>query len=101
VKAGGATYAKYCAACHGDQGATRGSNFPDLTRTPLLQSQEGFDMVVLKGIKSSRGMASFAPALKPDDTKALRAYIIERANEVKKQMAAAPPGGPAVSQPHQ
>jgi len=57
-------------------------------------------MVVLKGIKSSRGMASFASALKPDDTKALRAYIIDRANEVKKAMAAAP-GGPAVSQPHQ
>ena len=31
-----------------------------------------------------------------------RAYIIERANEVKKEMAAAgPPGAPGVSQPHQ
>jgi len=102
VKAGSETYAKYCSACHGDRGATRGSNFPDLTRTPLLHSQEGFDMVVLKGIKSSKGMASFAPALKPEDTKAIRAYIIERANEVKKEMAAAgPPGAPGVSQPHQ
>src|SRR5262249_44338746 len=79
ISAGGETYAKYCAACHGDRGATRGANFPDLTRSPLLNSQEGFDMVVLKGIKSSKGMASFASALKPDDTKAIRAYVIDRA----------------------
>jgi mono/diheme cytochrome c family protein len=102
VKTGGETFAKYCAACHGDKGATRGSNFPDLTRTPLLHSQEGFDAVVLKGILSTRGMASFSPALQPDDTKAIRAYIIDRANETKKLLAAAPPpGAPAVSQPHQ
>jgi len=101
VKAGEQTYAKYCAACHGDRGATRGSNFPDLTRTPLLHSQEGFDMVVLKGIKSQRGMASFASALKPEDTRNLRAYIIDRANDAKKALAAAPPGAPGVSQPHQ
>ena len=99
VKKGEETYAKYCAACHGDRGATRGANFPDLTRTPLLHSQEGFDLVVLKGIKSAQGMASFASALKPEDTQALRAYIIDRANQVKKQQAAM--AGPGVSQPHQ
>jgi mono/diheme cytochrome c family protein len=102
IKTGGDLYARNCAACHGDRGATRGANFPDLTRTPLLNSQEGFDAVVLKGILSSRGMASFAPGLHPDDTKALRAYIIDRAHEAKKALAAAPPPpGPAVSQPHQ
>jgi quinohemoprotein ethanol dehydrogenase len=101
VKTGGELYARNCAACHGDRGATRGANFPDLTRTPLLHSQEGFDAVVLKGILASRGMASFAPGLKPDDTKALRAYIIDRANDAKKALAAAPPPGPAVTQPHQ
>ena len=102
IKTGGETYAKFCAACHGDRGATRGANFPDLTRSPLLHSQEAFDAVVLKGIRSSRGMASFASTLKPQDTEALRAYIIDRANETKKALAAAPPpGAPAVSQPHQ
>jgi quinohemoprotein ethanol dehydrogenase len=102
IATGEATFAKYCAACHGDKGATRGSNFPDLTRTPLLHSQEGFDAVVLKGILSARGMASFSPALQPEDTKAIRAYIIDRANQTKKALAAAPPpAGPAVSQPHQ
>jgi quinohemoprotein ethanol dehydrogenase len=99
IKKGEATYSKFCAACHGDRGATRGSNFPDLTRTPLLHSQEGFDLVVLKGIKSSQGMASFASALTPQDTQALRAYIIDRANDAKKQAAAM--AAPGVSQPHQ
>jgi alcohol dehydrogenase (cytochrome c)/quinohemoprotein ethanol dehydrogenase len=102
IKTGEQTYAKFCAACHGDRGATRGANFPDLTRSPLLNSQEAFDAVVLKGIRSTRGMASFASELQPEDTQALRAYIIDRANEVKKALAAAPPpGAPGVSQPHQ
>jgi quinohemoprotein ethanol dehydrogenase len=97
VRKGGELYSKNCAACHGDQGQTRGSNFPDLTRTPLLNSQAGFDQVVLKGILSQRGMASFAEALKPADTEAIRAYIVARANFLKKnpaldQFAAPPPG---------
>jgi quinohemoprotein ethanol dehydrogenase len=101
VKAGSDKYSEFCAQCHGDRGQTRGANFPDLTRTPLLHAQEGFDAVVLKGILQTRGMASFASALKPDDTKAIRAYLIDRANEAKKALAALPPGGPGVSQPHQ
>jgi alcohol dehydrogenase (cytochrome c)/quinohemoprotein ethanol dehydrogenase len=101
VKAGGERYAQYCAACHGDRGQTRGGNFPDLTRTPLLHSQEGFDAVVLKGVLSERGMASFASALKPEDAKVIRAYMIDRANDLKKALAAASPGAPGVTQPHQ
>jgi mono/diheme cytochrome c family protein len=99
VKAGSDRYSQYCAACHGDHGQTRGANFPDLTRTPLLHSQDGFDAVVLKGILSERGMASFASALQPDDTKAIRAYIINLANDAKRALAAVPP--PGVTQPHQ
>ncbi len=100
VQTGSERYASYCAACHGDRGQTRGANFPDLTRTPLLNSQAGFDQVVLKGVLSERGMASFAEALKPADTAALRAYIIARANELKKNP---PPNpfGPPPAQPHQ
>jgi quinohemoprotein ethanol dehydrogenase len=101
VKTGSQRYAQYCAACHGDQGATRGANFPDLTRTPLLHSQEGFDQVVLQGVRAQRGMASFAEALKPEDTKAIRAYIIARANDIKKHPTPAFGGPPPPSQPHQ
>jgi len=88
VRTGEATYGKFCSQCHGDNGQTRGATFPNLTRTPLLHSQEGFDNVVLKGVLAERGMASFADSLKPEDTQALRAYLVARANELKN----APPG---------
>jgi hypothetical protein len=42
-------------------------------------------------VRSEKGMASFANALKPEDTVALRAYLTQRANELKN---APPPGGP-------
>ena len=100
IKTGSEKYSQYCAACHGDRGQTRGASFPDLTRTPLLHTQEGFDQIVLKGVLSDKGMASFAAALQPADTQAIRAFIIDRANEVKKS----PPPGfgpPPPPQPHQ
>ncbi len=100
VQAGEERYSHFCAACHGENGQTRGSNFPDLTRTPLLYTQEGFDQVVLKGVLAERGMDSFASVLKPADTEAIRAYIIARANDLKKHP---PPafGGSAPKQQHQ
>ena len=102
VKTGLDDYGKYCAACHGDRGQTRGANFPDLTRTPLLHSQEGFDDVVLKGVRSEKGMASFANALKPEDTVAIRAYLTDRANELKNAPApGAPPPGPRTGNQHE
>ncbi len=97
VDAGRAAYSHYCAACHGENGQTRGASFPDLTRTPLLYTQEGFDQVVLKGVLSDKGMASFAVALKPADTQAIRAYIIARANELKSMPQFGPGPGAAES----
>ena len=83
VALGRARYSRYCAACHGENGQTRGAYFPDLTRTPLLYTQQGFDQVVLRGVLSQRGMVSFASALTPADTAAIRAFIIARANAMK------------------
>lgn len=83
VEAGSGHYSQYCAACHGENGQTRGSIFPNLLLSQMLHSQEGFDTVVLQGALSERGMASFAEALKPEDTAAIRAFIIARANEAK------------------
>ena len=98
VKSGKEKYGQYCAACHGENGQTRGGNFPDLTRTPLLHTQEGFDQIVLQGVKADKGMASFASVLKPDDTLAIRSFIIERANDMKNNPP--PVFGPAPPQPH-
>jgi len=92
VHQGEQLYARNCAACHGDRGQTRGANFPDLTRTPLLWSQEGFDQIVLKGVLVDKGMASFAEVLKPADTALIRDFIIDQANQLKNnpQPGAAP-----------
>jgi quinohemoprotein ethanol dehydrogenase len=100
VQQGEQLYARNCAACHGDRGQTRGANFPDLTRTPLLWSQEGFDSIVLKGMLSQKGMASFAEALKPADTALIRAFIIDQANQLKNNpQANGPP--PAAAGAHE
>ena len=90
VATGSALYSQNCAICHGDEGQTRGSASPNLTRTPLLHSQEAFDAVVLQGVLTERGMGSFAEALNPADSGAIRAYIVARANEIKN---ASPPAG--------
>jgi hypothetical protein len=77
----------------------RGANFPDLTRTPLLHTQEGFDQIVLQGVKAEKGMASFASVLKPEDTLAIRSFIVARANEIKKNPMPGF-GPPPPEQPH-
>jgi alcohol dehydrogenase (cytochrome c)/quinohemoprotein ethanol dehydrogenase len=90
VKAGEEHYGKYCSQCHGDGGQTRGATFPNLTRTPMLHTQEGFDAVVLQGVLAQRGMASFADSLQPEDAQAVRAYLIKRANDLKNAPAVPP-----------
>jgi quinohemoprotein ethanol dehydrogenase len=100
VHQGELLYARNCAACHGDRGQTRGANFPDLTRTPLLWSADGFDAIVLKGLLKDRGMASFAEVLKPEDTALIRDFIIDQANQLKNNpQAAGPP--PAAAGAHE
>jgi alcohol dehydrogenase (cytochrome c)/quinohemoprotein ethanol dehydrogenase len=101
VAAGRERYSRFCAACHGENGQTRGGNFPDLTRTPLLYTQEGFDQVVLQGVLAERGMVSFASALKPEDTQAIRAFITARANELKNAPPPPLPDDPQPPQPHE
>jgi hypothetical protein len=42
-----------------------------------------FDAIVLDGVRSDKGMVSFAQALTREDTIALRAYLTAQANELK------------------
>jgi quinohemoprotein ethanol dehydrogenase len=93
VAHGNELYSRYCNLCHGLDGLSRGM-FPDLTRTPLLHTQEGISAVVLGGALSQRGMASFAKDLKESDVEAIRAFLIARANELiaAGNTAARPPG---------
>jgi mono/diheme cytochrome c family protein len=83
IARGGEVYAANCSVCHGNNGVQQRSSFPNLTVSALLYSQEGFDQVVLQGARIQRGMASFADKLSPEDSAAVREFIIARANEVK------------------
>jgi alcohol dehydrogenase (cytochrome c)/quinohemoprotein ethanol dehydrogenase len=94
---GGEMYTKYCSTCHGQNGQARAGLFPNLMRTPLLHTQEGFDQVVLGGARTEKGMVSFSSVLQPADAAAIRAFVIELATKAK---AAPPPAAPVVEQPH-
>jgi alcohol dehydrogenase (cytochrome c)/quinohemoprotein ethanol dehydrogenase len=103
ISHGGEVYTQHCSVCHGASGYQARSSFPNLTLTPLLWTQPGFDQVVLGGGRADKGMGSFAKELKAEDTAAVREYLISRANEVKKN--GPPPafgpggGGGAARQP--
>ncbi len=94
---GGELYSQYCSVCHGANGIQARTSFPNLTVTPLLWTQEGFNHVVLQGGRADKGMGSFGKDLKPEDAVAVREYLISRANMLK-ATAAAPPGTSAPGQ---
>jgi quinohemoprotein ethanol dehydrogenase len=79
---GEARYDTYCGACHGTDGQAR-AYFPDLRQSASLTSQAAFDAIVLRGIRASQGMVSFANALSADDSTAIRAYVTTRANALR------------------
>jgi quinohemoprotein ethanol dehydrogenase len=83
IKRGAQLFEAQCQTCHGRNGAAR-STFPDLRRSPALQSQELLDAIVLQGTLSERGMASFRDYLNGGDTVALRAYVISLAEAARK-----------------
>lgn len=99
IARGGVVYAEHCSVCHGNNAVQQRSSFPNLTLSPMLYSQEGFDQIVLQGARMERGMANYSDRLAPEDTVAIREFIIARANEVKNAPPApafgAPPAGAA------
>jgi PQQ-dependent dehydrogenase (methanol/ethanol family) len=90
IRRGAQVFEAQCQTCHGRNGAAR-STFPDLRRSPALQSQELMDAIVLQGTLSERGMGSFREYLQAGDTVALRGYLIS----VAAAALAAPAQGPA------
>jgi mono/diheme cytochrome c family protein len=90
IRRGAQVFEAQCQLCHGRNGAAR-STFPDLRRSPALQSQELLDAIVLQGALSERGMASFRDYLQEGDTNALRGYLISLAEAARVQAGAAAP----------
>ncbi len=91
IQHGAEVFEQQCQTCHGRNGAAR-STFPDLRRSPALQSQQLLDAIVLQGTLSGQGMASFSQYLKDGDTVALRAYLISAAEAALAQPTGAGPG---------
>ncbi len=82
VAEGGALYARYCGACHGDA-AIAGALNPDLRHSGAITSAEVIRSVVIDGLLHERGMVSFASVMDADGAEAIRQYLIFRANEDK------------------
>lgn len=84
IARGSAVFDDQCMLCHGRGGAAR-STFPDLRRSPALADQNLFDAIVMEGVLSANGMASFREHLQEGDTTALRAYLIQLAETARGQ----------------
>jgi quinohemoprotein ethanol dehydrogenase len=98
IAQGAEKYTQYCSVCHGVNGFQARSSFPNLTLTPLLWTQPAFDLVVLGGQRADKGMGSFAKDLQPEDTAAIREYLVSRAQAIKAGgPGAAAPGAPAAA----
>ena len=80
---GGKLYDEHCSVCHGRDAVQQRTSFPNLTLTPFLHAQKGFDQVVMEGARVGRGMGDFSDRLTAADSIAVREYIISRANDVK------------------
>ncbi len=68
---------RYCLYCHG-VGVISGSSVPDL-RYVTAETHHQFQSIVLGGVRESRGMPSFHDALKPDQVRAIQAYVLSQA----------------------
>jgi quinohemoprotein ethanol dehydrogenase len=92
IEAGRQQFTNHCAMCHDSQFANR-SLFPDLRYSPALNSAQAFDAIVILGALQSSGMAPFKDRITEDQAQSIRAYMIERANQLKTAPPAAGPGG--------
>ncbi len=79
VDAGGEVYGQHCTVCHGIGGQQRGANFPNLLVSPMLHSQEAFDQVVIDGVRTDKGMVSFADRMTAQDSEAVRWFLVAQA----------------------
>jgi len=77
IKRGRQVYAETCFSCHGI-GLQGSGVYPDL-RTASAETHEQWDAIVRGGLRSQKGMPSFADVVSADDAKAIQAYVLERA----------------------
>jgi quinohemoprotein ethanol dehydrogenase len=83
IDQGGALYGKYCGTCHGRFGSDHGSMYPDLSKMNAAVHGQ-FKDIVLKGILSPYGMASFSDVLSEKDVESLHAFLTAKQQELFK-----------------
>jgi quinohemoprotein ethanol dehydrogenase len=81
VAVGEPLYGRYCSVCHGEN-AIGGGVVPDLRASTFL-GNDFFYEIVLNGAMKDAGMAPFKSVLDRKDADAIRAYLIQRANDDK------------------
>lgn len=90
VASGELLYGANCAVCHGAAGIpAAGSIAPDLRYSALLASRNIWNGAVREGDRAQRGMPGFKATLTDEQTDAILAYIIKRANDEKAAQEAA------------
>lgn len=77
---GGKIFGQHCGVCHVLDDSPSG--YPNLLRLPRAKHAI-FDEIVLRGALTGRGMASFANELSPADARAIHAFLIDKAYEVR------------------
>jgi quinohemoprotein ethanol dehydrogenase len=80
IETGRILYQRTCFTCHGLGGMSAGV-IADLRYSQALGSKDAWRAIVADGALSERGMVGFSENFTPDEIEALRAYIIERAQE--------------------
>jgi PQQ-dependent dehydrogenase (methanol/ethanol family) len=90
-------YERSCTGCH--EGGRMFSGFPDLNYSVALNSGALFKAIVVDGALAEGGMISFRNSLKDDDVEAIRSYLTQRANELKRNPPRGGFGGPGAGAP--
>jgi quinohemoprotein ethanol dehydrogenase len=90
VASGELLYDQSCAVCHGRNSVpAAGAVAPDLRYSALLRDKPGWDGAVREGNRAQRGMPGFKAMLTEEQTDAILAYVIKRANDEKAAQEAA------------
>ena len=72
-------YMDFCLPCHGN-GVIGNGSVPDLRHLPS-GFYEAWDAIVLDGALVKAGMVGFSDVLSPDDSAAIKAYVLTRAQQ--------------------
>jgi quinohemoprotein ethanol dehydrogenase len=77
LERGASLYDFYCFICHGNFGDKHLSQHPDLSKLTEAKHMT-FNDILLKGILSQNGMASFSNSLSEEDVEAIHQFLIKK-----------------------